>query len=86
MRAGHPPTTRCKNRCWDAGKLGILAWEQIENVLSQPEIVFAGLKALEDEGIERDTLQQEVVDTDQRLKELDAEQYELLQNALKKHF
>ncbi|MFC1861739.1 recombinase family protein [Chloroflexota bacterium] len=39
----------CRNRTWSANKLEEIVWKQIENVLTNPEVVLVGLKTLQSE-------------------------------------
>jgi len=75
--------TRCQNKRWNANQLEKLVWEQIENLLSKPEVILAGLKAKQNEANEAQSLQHELDQTSRQLKGLDREQEQLLQWALK---
>ncbi len=75
--------TRCQNRRWNANRLEKLVWEQIESLLTKPELVLAGLKTRIDDTNEINHLEQEVDQVNRRLKVLDKEQEQLLQWALK---
>ena len=74
--------TRCKNRRWNANRLEDLVWQQIEALLTQPEIVLAGLKTRMDDANEASHLEPELVQVNRRLKALDKDQEELLRRAL----
>ncbi len=74
---------RCKNRRWNANRLEESVWQQIEALLTQPEIVLAGLKTRMDDANEASRLEQELAQVNGRLKALDREQEQLLQWALK---
>ncbi|GAI86655.1 unnamed protein product, partial [marine sediment metagenome] len=75
--------TRCQNRRWNANRLEKLVWEQIESLLTKPEVVLAGLKTRIDDTNEVNHLDQEVGQVNRRLEALDKEQEQLLQWALK---
>ncbi len=60
-----------------------LVWQQIEALLTQPEVVLAGLKTRMDDANEASHLEQELTQVSRRLKALDKEQQQLLQWALK---
>jgi len=75
--------TRCSNRIWSAKNLEAMVWEQVESVLSSPETVLSGIRAIEDDAMQENFLEQELRQTNSRLKGLDKEQEQLLQWALK---
>ena len=75
--------TRCKNRTWNANRLEELVWQQIEALLTRPEVVLAGLKTRVDDAKEASHLEGEMADVSRRLKSLNKEQQQLLQWALK---
>jgi len=75
--------TKCQNRRWNANRLEQLVWQQIEALLTQPEVVLAGLKTRMDDAKEASHLEQELAEVSRRLKALDKEQQQLLQWALK---
>ncbi len=75
--------TKCRNRRWNANRLEELVWQQIETLLTQPEMVLAGLKTRMDEANEVSYIERELLDIDRRFKSLDKEQQQLLQWALK---
>ena len=60
-----------------------LVWEQIESLLTKPEVVLAGLQTRKNEAIEVSHLEQELDQVNRRLKALNKEQEQLLQWALK---
>ena len=75
--------TKCQNRRWNANRLEQLVWQQIEALLTQPEVVLAGLKTRVDDAKEASHLEGELAEVSRRLKSLDKEQQQLLQWALK---
>jgi site-specific DNA recombinase len=75
--------TPCKNRRWNANHLERVVWEQIESLLSKPEVILAGLNAKQNEANEAQSLQHELDQVSRQLKGLDREQEQLLQWALK---
>jgi len=75
--------TRCQNRRWNANRLEELVWQQIEMLLTQPEVVLAGLKTRMDDLNEVSHLERELAEVSRRVKALDKEQQQLLQWALK---
>jgi len=75
--------TRCNNRRWNANRLEETVWSQIEALLTEPEVVLAGLKTRASATIDASNLEQELAQVDKRLKALDKEQQQLLQWALK---
>jgi DNA repair exonuclease SbcCD ATPase subunit len=60
-----------------------LVWQQIEALLTQPEVVLAGLKTRVDNAKEASHLEGELAEVNKRLKALDKEHQQLLQWALK---
>lgn len=75
--------TKCQNRRWNANHLEKLVWEQIDSLLTKPEVVLAGLKTRKNEATEVSHLEQELDQVNRRLKALGREQQQLLQWALK---
>jgi site-specific DNA recombinase len=75
--------TKCQNRRWNANHLEKLVWEQIDSLLTKPEVVLAGLKTRENEATEVSHLEQELDQVNRQLKALGREQEQLLQWALK---
>jgi site-specific DNA recombinase len=73
----------CQNRRWNANQLEKLVWEQIQNLLSKPEVILTGLKAKENEINESQSLRLELDQVSRQLKGLNREQEQLLQWALK---
>ncbi len=75
--------TKCPNCRWNANRLEQLVWQQIEALLTQPEVVLAGLKTRMDEAKEASHLEQELAEVSRRFKALAKEHQQLLQWALK---
>ncbi len=73
---------KCLNCTWRREELDQLLWDKVEALLSQPEVVLAGLKAVEADSAQADHFKQELVDVETRLKELDEEQNSLLKQSL----
>ena len=76
-----PATKPCDNPSWKAEELERIVWQKVEDVLSDPEIVSAGLKAIQND--DANVLNQELADIEERLKALDDEQYSLLDQSLR---
>jgi len=74
---------QCPSRSIRAECLEAIVWEQIEQALSNPRVVLAGLEALKSEGDKAGSLLTELASVEGRLAELDGEQGRLLQWALK---
>jgi len=70
----------CDNKNFNADKVEAIIWEEIENVLAKPEII---LESLGQQTGNEDKLIQELKEIKSRLTELDKEQLQLLQWALK---
>jgi len=71
----------CDNHSWKAEELEALVWSEIQSILQNPDVVMAGLRALQ---TDNDNLfQQELIECKKRLTELDREQEELLSMSLK---
>ena len=74
---------KCDNKGYQADYLEVVVWEQIEELLSNPQLVLAELERRKREPNQIEPLEQELSDIAQRLRELDKEQERLLQWALK---
>jgi len=74
---------KCDNRGYQADYLEGVVWEQIEAVLSDPQFLTAQLERIKNEPDQANFLEQELKDTERRLRDLDKEQERLLQWALK---
>ncbi|MBA7492933.1 hypothetical protein ES702_03486 [subsurface metagenome] len=73
---------KCPNRTWKREDLGQLLWDKVEVLLARPEVVLAGLKAVEADSSQADHFEQELTDVEGRLKELDEQQKKLLIQSL----
>jgi site-specific DNA recombinase len=72
----------CANRTWNANELETLVWQQIQELLSHPDQVFAELERRK--GLNQsETLEKELVDFKAKLIDIDKEQQQLLQWAMK---
>lgn len=79
--SGHLKTVtpvRCSNSTYQAERLESLVWEQVQSVLSKPEIVISELTRRQEEANRAPSLEEELEIIEQRLKELDKEQERLL--------
>ena len=77
------PVNRCLNKNWRADKLEALVWEKIESVLDNPEIIITEIEKQRGEANNLGTLESESQRVERQRKELDREQRQLLQWALK---
>jgi len=77
------PSSRCKNRIWSADNLEAIAWRQVENVLSSPETVLAGIRTIESKAEQGDSIREELNKVNEHLKTLGREQEQLLQWAIR---
>jgi len=73
---------KCPNRSWRREELDKLLWDKVETLLSQPEVVLAGLKAVEADSAQADYFTQTLEDVEARLTELEEEQKQLLKQSL----
>jgi site-specific DNA recombinase len=71
----------CDNQTWRASELDIIVWKEIENILSNPDVVMAGLKAVQYD--DSNLMGQQLDEVNKRLKALDAEQLDLLDQSLR---
>jgi site-specific DNA recombinase len=74
---------RCGNRNLPADKVEALIWQEVERLLSQPDLVLAELERKRAEVNDKSFLEEELGQVNRRLKALDREQDQLLQWALK---
>jgi len=74
---------RCGNRNLPADKVEALIWQEVERLLSQPDLVLAELERKRAEINDKSFLEEELGQVNRRLKALDREQDQLLQWALK---
>ncbi|MFC2032625.1 recombinase family protein, partial [Chloroflexota bacterium] len=73
---------KCLNRRWRREELDNLLWDKVETLLSQPNVVLAGLKAVEADSARADYFTQTLADVEARLTELKEEQKQLLKQSL----
>jgi len=76
-----PVAKPCDNPSWKAEGLENIVWEKVSEVLSDPQVVIEGIKAIQND--DTNVLNQELADTEERLKVLDDEQYSLLDQSLR---
>jgi site-specific DNA recombinase len=74
-------TNSCANPSWKAGQLEGIVWQQVSDVLANPEVVLAGLRAIQRD--DANLLRGQLREIESRLKDLDSEQYELLDQSLR---
>jgi hypothetical protein len=74
---------KCDNRGFQADYLESVVWERVEEVLSKPEVILDELERRQNEPSPTMALQEELQNMDKRLSDLDNEQEQLLQWALK---
>jgi len=74
---------RCGNHNLPADKVEALIWQQVERLLSRPDLVLAELERKRTEANNKSFLEEELGQVNRRLKALDREQEQLLQWALK---
>jgi site-specific DNA recombinase len=77
------PVNRCLNNNWRADRLEALVWKKIEAVLDNPELIVSEIEKQRGEANNLGTLESELQRVERRRKELDREQRQLLQWALK---
>ena len=76
-----PNAKHCDNPSWKAEKLEHIVWQEVFNVLSEPQAVLAGLRAIRED--DANILNQELSEIEGRLKDLDDDQYNLLDQSLR---
>jgi len=70
----------CHNPAWKAQELDNTVWREVENILSNPQMIMKGVEAAKDDsGI----LAEQLAQCNKRLKEINNQQEQLLQWALK---
>jgi len=74
---------RCPNPSWKAEDLERIVWQQVESGLSDPNVILAGLEALSAEAAKADYYLAELDVIEDRLVDVDRQQEQLLQWALK---
>ena len=77
------PVDHCCNKGWSADKLEGLVWAQIERVLDNPELIITEIEKQRQEANEPGVLQTELRQVERQLREIDGDQAQLLQWALK---
>jgi len=77
------PVDHCHNKGWSADKLETLVWVQIERVLDDPELIITELEKQRQDANELGVLETELKQVARQLKEIDRDQAQLLQWALK---
>ena len=77
------PVDRCHNKSWAADNLELLVWQQIERVLSEPELIIAEIDKQRQGASQQGVLETELQRIERQLKTLDRDQEQLLQWALK---
>ena len=73
---------KCPNRRWRCEELAQLLWNKVEALLSQPDVVLAGLKAVEAYSAQAVCFEQELADVEARLKEVGEQQNILFKQSL----
>ena len=74
---------QCDNHNLNADRIEAAVWTEIKNTLSNPDRVIEELKRKQNAADHKDQLEQELKQTERRLLDLDREQQQLLQWALK---
>ncbi|MFC1937220.1 recombinase family protein [Chloroflexota bacterium] len=77
------PVSRCLNKNWRADRIEALVWEKIESFLGNPELIMNVIEKQRNEAGNPSILEAELQQTERQLRELDREQKQLLQWALK---
>ncbi len=77
------PINHCHNKSWSANTLESLVWSQIERVLDNPELIITEIQKQRQDANQLGVLESELQQMERRLKKLDREQKELLDNALR---
>jgi site-specific DNA recombinase len=77
------PVEHCHNKSWMADKLENLVWTQIEHILSNPGLIIAEIEKQRQDSNEVSVLETELRQVERQLRELDHDQAQLLQWALK---
>ncbi|MFC1981536.1 recombinase family protein [Chloroflexota bacterium] len=77
------PVNRCTNKNWRADKIEALVWEKIEVILDNPELIITEIEKQLGEANNIGNLEFELQRVERQRKELDREQRQLLQWALK---
>lgn len=77
------PVNRCLNRYWSADKLEALIWKEIERVLDNPELIIKEIEKHRDDANHLGVSETELQQVERQLKEIERDQEQLLQWALK---
>ena len=77
------PVNRCFNKNWRVDKLDALVWKEIERVLDDPDFIIAAIEKQRDDANNIDILEPELQQVERQIRELDREQRQLLQWAVK---
>jgi len=77
------PVNRCLNKNWRVDRLDNLIWQKIEAILRKPELIITTVEKQRNEANKLGILESELERVERQIKELDREQKQLLQWALK---
>lgn len=77
------PVNRCQNNNWRADRIEELVWKEIEHVLDKPELIIKAIEKQRDDANRLGSLETELTQVKRQLKNLNREQDQLLQWALK---
>ena len=73
----------CPSRLWRADRLEPLVWQEVKSALANPDLILVGLETLKKEADEANSYLSELKSIEGRISELDKQQEQLLQWALK---
>ncbi len=76
-----PAARPCDNPSWKAEELENIVWQKVSEVLSNPQVVIAGIKAIQND--DANILNKELSEIEKRLRILDEDQYNLLDQSLR---
>ncbi|MFC1861564.1 recombinase family protein [Chloroflexota bacterium] len=74
---------KCPNRRWRRQELDQLLWDKVEALLARPEVILAGIKAVEADSAQADHFEHELTDIEAMLTELDEQQKKLFKQSLR---
>jgi hypothetical protein len=77
------PVDRCQNKGWKADKLERIVWHELEQYLSQPEMVIRQLKIKAQSADQLSALEAKLDQSERQLKAVNREQHQLLHWAMK---
>ena len=77
------PIERCKNPIWGAEKLETLVWSQLENYLSDRDVILSNIEKQRQDSGRLDVFETQLKQVERQLKSANREQHRLLQWALK---